>query len=92
MTGVTADEGLVEHASGELIESFFFDGLEQARADLGGFCHLIQCDLPLFAFALEALAEGSHLAFSLASVNGLIMYTELRTMLSKQKPLGEARR
>src|ERR1051326_7780637 len=92
MAGIAADEGFIEHAPGELIEFFFFDRLEKARADFGGLGHLIQRDFALFAFAFKTLAEGSHLAFSLASVDGPSMYTESSPMLRKEKGLGESRR
>src|ERR1051326_7772842 len=92
MAGIAADEGFIEHAPGELIEFFFFDRLEKARADFGGLGHVIQRDFALFAFAFKTLAEGSHLAFSLASLDGPSMYTELSPMLRKEKGLGKPRR
>src|ERR1044072_3253779 len=77
VAGIAAYEGFVEHAAGELIEFLFFNGLGKAAADLGGFGHIVERDFTFFAFAFEAFAEGSHLAFSLDSVDGPTMYTEL---------------
>src|SRR3954451_7819673 len=60
VTRIRANETFVENATGELIEFFFFYGAEKSRANFSGLGHIIQCDLALFSFAFQPLAEGSH--------------------------------
>ncbi len=60
MLGVSADESLVEDAAGELVEMFFFDGLEHARADLGDVGNVIEREFLLLARFAEFVAEFSH--------------------------------
>src|SRR5215831_4203586 len=53
MLGVGANESFIEDAAGELIEVFFFDGLQHARAD---FCDIRDVIERKF-FGLARLAE-----------------------------------
>jgi len=58
--GVGANESLVEDAAGKLIEVFFFDGLEHARADLGDVGNVIEREVLFLACLAEFVAEFSH--------------------------------
>ena len=59
MLGIGADESFIENTAGKLIEVFFFDGLEHARADLGDVGDVIEGEV----FFLPRLAEfGAELA------------------------------
>lgn len=62
MLGVSADESLVEYAAGKLIEVFFFDGLQHARADLGDVGNVIVREFFFLACLAEFVAEFSHLS------------------------------
>src|SRR5438105_12301173 len=65
MTGVGANESLVEDAAGKLVEVIFFDGAEKAGADLGGDGDVFEGNLALLAFALQSCAEWLHSTFLL---------------------------
>ena len=60
MLGVSTDESLVEDAAGELVEMFFFDGLEHTRADLGDIGNVIEREFLLLARFAEFVAEFAH--------------------------------
>ena len=60
MLGIGANESLVEDAAGELVEMFFFDGLEHARADLGDVRNVIEREFFLLARFAEFVAEFAH--------------------------------
>ena len=60
MLGIGANESLVEYAAGKLVEMFFFDGLEHARADFGDVGDVIVRELFLLARFAEFVAEFAH--------------------------------
>jgi uncharacterized protein (DUF2164 family) len=60
MLGVGAYESLVEYTAGELVEVFFFDGLEHARADLSDVGNVIEREVFLLARFAEFVAEFAH--------------------------------
>ena len=60
MFGVGADESLIEDASGQLVEVFFLDGLEHARADLGDVGNVVVREFFLLARLAEFIAEFAH--------------------------------
>jgi hypothetical protein len=57
---VGADKTFVEDATGKFGEVFVLQGMEHARADLGGFGDLLDGDSAHLALALHSLAEGTH--------------------------------
>ncbi len=60
MFGVGADETFVEDAAGQLVEMFFFDGLQHARADLGDVGNVIVRELFFLARFAKFVAEFAH--------------------------------
>jgi hypothetical protein len=61
--GVGADKSLIEDAPRELVKVFFFEGAEQAGADLGLQGDVFERDPLLFPLLAQALAKGSHATF-----------------------------
>ena len=60
MLGIGANESFVKHSAGQLIEVFFFDGLQHARADLGDVRHVIERELFFLACLAKFVSELSH--------------------------------
>lgn len=60
MLGIGANESLVKHTAGQLIEMFCFDGLQHARADLGDVRHVIERELFFLACLAKFVSELSH--------------------------------
>ena len=60
MLRVGANESFIEHAAGELIEVFFFDGLEHAGADLGDVGNVIEREFFFLARLAEFISEFAH--------------------------------
>ena len=60
MLGVSANESLIENATGKQVEVFFFDGLQHARADFGDAGDVAERELFRFAGFAEFVAECGH--------------------------------
>jgi hypothetical protein len=58
--GVSANESFIEDAAGQLVEVFFFDGLQHARADFGDVGNVIERDAFGLACFAEFVAELAH--------------------------------
>jgi hypothetical protein len=61
MLGVSADESLVEYASGELVEVFFFDSPKHTRANFCNVRNVIERDFLLLARLTEFISEFAHI-------------------------------
>ena len=60
MLGVGANESSIEDTAGKLIETFFFDRLQHARADLCDVGHVIEGELSALARSTEFVSELAH--------------------------------
>ena len=58
--GVGTNESFIKDAAGKLIEVFFFDGLEHARADLGDVGNLVEREFFFLARVTKFVSEVAH--------------------------------
>lgn len=58
LAGVGAHESFIEDAAGKLIEVFFFQCAEHARADLGGVGDGVELEAALLALFAKFFSEG----------------------------------
>ncbi len=56
--GVGAHESFVEDAPRQQIELLIFEGLQQARANLGGLSNFVEGNAPHLSLAPEPIAKG----------------------------------